>query len=197
MQARVAIGIILLLIVAGGVLILNDRLLVPPRDASNQEKTFMQLLSSAFAHGKAIPSQYTCDAENISPPLSISDVPEGTKSLVLLMDDPDIPDAVKQSRGISVFDHWVVFNIPPDTELLEEGGVPPGIQGANDAGSSSYTGPCPPKEFEPREHRYFFTLYALDTTLGLSPGATKAEVEQAMDGHILAEKELVGRYERQ
>lgn len=108
------------------------------------------------------------------------------------MDDPDIPAFVKQKFGISVWDHWVVFNIPPTTTSIGEGKNPPGVLGKNTGGENAYGGPCPPD----REHRYFFKLYALDTMLGLSAGATKADVEQAMKGHVLAEARMVGLYQR-
>lgn len=155
-------------------------------------KTTMKLTCSAFAHNGKIPSKYTCDGANINPPLTIEDVPAGAESLVLLMDDPDIPDFVKQKYGILVWDHWTIFNIPPTTTEIAEGQTPAGVQGKNTGGKNAYGGPCPPD----REHRYFFKLYALDTTLNLPAGASKAEVEKAMEGHIVAEAELVGRYER-
>lgn len=148
----------------------------------------MQLTSPAFDHGATIPSRYTCDGENMSPPLLIEDVPPEAGALVLVMDDPDVP----ASAGVSVWDHWVVYNIPPETRDLPEGQNPPGMRGKNTRGVFAYGGPCPPD----REHRYFFRLYALDAYLTLSEGATKAEVERAMQGHVLAQAELMGRYER-
>ena len=154
--------------------------------------TPLSLTSSAFSDGEVIPSQYTCDGANSIPPLSISGVPEDAESLVLIMDDPDIPDSVKESRGIEVFDHWVVFNIPTDITTIEEGKQPAGTLGLNSAGNAEYTGPCPPDG----EHRYFFKLYALDTTLDLDEGATKQEVEEALYEHILTQTRLLGRYTR-
>ena len=152
----------------------------------------MKLTSSAFTEGGKIPSKYTCDGANINPPLSISDVPAKAKSLVLIMDDPDIPEFVKQKFGIQVWDHWTVFNIPSGTKEIAEGKNPPGVLGKNTGGKNAYGGPCPPD----KEHRYFFKLYALDTELGLPEGSTKAEVEAAMKGYIIARAELMGRYER-
>ena len=149
----------------------------------------MQLTSSEFEHQGNIPSKYTCDGANINPPLTITNIPENTKSLVLLMDDPDVP---KNIREDGMWDHWVVFNIPPTTKTIFEGQEPPGIQGLNTGGVNGYGGPCPPD----REHRYFFKLYALDIELDLSLSATKTEVEQAMQGHVLEKTELVGRYKR-
>jgi Raf kinase inhibitor-like YbhB/YbcL family protein len=158
--------------------------------------TPMTITSTAFAHNGTIPAQYTCDGENTSPPLAFTNVPEGAVSLVLTMDDPDIPQQVKDARGINVFDHWVVFNMPPDTTGIPEDAKPAGTEGANGTGSTGYTGPCPPKEYEPTEHRYSFKLYALDTELELAAGTLKADVEAAIADQILAKAELIGRYER-
>jgi len=125
----------------------------------------------------------------------ISDVPYGAKSLALIMDDPDIPTAVREALGIEVFDHWVLFNIPADTKEIPEGAVV-GIEGLNTAGNSGYTGPCPPPEYEPSEHHYIFKLYALDESLTLLAGATKSEVLEALASHVMEEAELIGRYSR-
>lgn len=144
----------------------------------------MRLASSAFKEGGPIPAKYTCDGSNISPPLHFEDVPAKAKSLVLVMDDPDAP--------AGTWDHWVVFNIPPATREVKEGHSPPGVVGKNTRGELAYGGPAPPD----REHRYFFKLYALDAMLALKEGATKAEVEMAMEGHVLAKAQLMGRYKR-
>lgn len=149
----------------------------------------MKLKSSAFQEGGKIPALYTCQGKNISPPLSISDVPPEAKSLVLLMDDPDVPPSVRPDR---MWDHWVIYDMPPATDELAEGTTPPGIQGKNTDGGNRYMGPCPPD----REHRYFFKLYALSKKLSLPPGATKKQIEKAMQGHIVAECHLMGRYEK-
>jgi Raf kinase inhibitor-like YbhB/YbcL family protein len=149
----------------------------------------MRLTSPAFEHGGNIPSKYTCDGANISPPLTLSDVPPGTRSLALIMDDPDVP---KHLRADGMWDHWVVFNIRADIQEIKEGKEPDGIHGIGTGGNTNYFGPCPPD----REHRYFFKLYALDTALDLPEKATKQQVEKAMPGHILEKAELLGRYER-
>ncbi len=149
----------------------------------------MKLTSRAFHEGGIIPSLYTCEGKNINPPLEISSVPENAKSLVLIMDDPDVPKTLRPS---GMYDHWVVIDMPPNIKKIEEQAKPPGIEGKNTGGKNGYTGPCPPD----REHRYFFKLYALDKMLHLAPGCTKAEVEKAMQGHILAECKLMGRYEK-
>lgn len=150
----------------------------------------MKLTSSAFTHEGKIPSLYTCDGKNLNPPLNISDVPPEAKSLVLIMDDPDVP---KRLRADGIWDHWVVFNIPVTVTEIPEGKEPPGVHGVGTSGNLDYFGPCPPD----REHRYFFKLYALDTQLNLPKKVTKTQVETAIQGHILAEAVLMGRYQRQ
>lgn len=149
----------------------------------------MKLTSSAFQEGGIIPSRYTCEGRDHNPPLAITDVPASAKSLVLFIDDPDVP---KTLRPDGMYDHWVVFNIPPHTHQIPENAHSLGIQGKSTNGKNQYIGPCPPD----REHRYFFKLYALDKNLDLPAGATKKEVEKAMQGHILAQCQLMGRYEK-
>lgn len=147
--------------------------------------TIMKLISSAFEHNSPIPSKYTCDGQNVNPPLMISEVPKDAKSLVLISDDPDAP------AGTWV--HWVVWNIEPSVTAVAENSVPSGaVEGTTSFGSTGYGGPCPPSG----THRYFFKLYALDTALDLSPDADKAAVEAAMKGHILDQIELMGTYSR-
>lgn len=148
------------------------------------------ITSSAFAHGAMIPKEYTCDGKDVSPPLSWSDPPEKTQSFALIMDDPDAP--------MGTWVHWVIYNIPATARSLPEGiptnaDLPDGSrQGRNSWRRIGYGGPCPPSG----SHRYFFKLYALDTALTLASGATKEELLQAMEGHILAQAELMGRYAR-
>ena len=154
-------------------------------------KTPMQLSSSVFKEGESIPGKYTCDGQNVSPPLEWTGVPDGTRSFALIADDPDAP------AGTWV--HWVLYDAPPTTkefpEDLPKSQYVPGsaTQGLNDFKHLGYGGPCPPPG---KAHRYFFKLYALDTQLGLKPGATKREVEHAMEKHILAEDQLMGLYKR-
>jgi len=153
----------------------------------------MQIESSVFKNSERIPEKYTCDGERfLSPPLSIKEVPEGAVSLVLIMDDPDVPTAIRPDGS---FTHWVVFNIPASATSIDEGELI-GVQGANTRGESRYTGPCPPPEYEPSTHRYFFMLYALDVMLNLSEGATKEEVLSALEGHAIDTTELLGVYSR-
>lgn len=153
----------------------------------------MQITSPAFSNNGSIPSKYTCDvAAPVSPPLSFLDVPANTKSLALIVQDPDVPQQVLPA---GVFDHWVAFNIPPETTVVAEGSAP-GTQGNNGAGKPGYAAPCPPAQFQPNEHRYIFTVYALDNTLALQPGATKQQVQDAIANHVLGQADLVGRYKK-
>ena len=156
----------------------------------------LTLTSVAFEHGSTIPTEYTCDGKEINPPLSISNIPKEAESLVLIVDDPDIPEPVKKARLIDKFDHLVLYNIPTEETEIASPYQGAGIFGRNSAGSLSYVGPCPPKEHEPTEHRYVFQVYALDTDIKLPEGATESDVRQAMKGHILAKAELIGLYER-
>ncbi len=142
----------------------------------------LHVSSPAFENNKLIPAKYTCDGDDVSPPLTIGSIPEGTKSLVLIVDDPDAP--------MGTWDHWVVWNIPPTRSIAE--GTVPGTEGLNTYRRHSYGGPCPPSG----THRYFFKVYALDTVLSLSSNATKRDVEKAMPGHVLAKGEVIGLYRR-
>lgn len=145
----------------------------------------MKLTSPAFTSNSDLPSKYTCDADNISPPLQIADLPEGTQSLALIVDDPDA------ARGDWV--HWLLWNIDPSTTEIAENSVPSGaIQGLTDFGRNDWGGPCPPSG----THRYFFKLYALDTTLDIPASSKKADLQSAMQGHILDQAELIGTYQR-
>lgn len=145
----------------------------------------MRLESFTFEHNQAIPSKYTCDGENISPPLKIFDIPLEAKSLVLIVDDPDAP------RGDWV--HWTLWNIPPHIVEISENSVPDGVmQGMTDFGRPGWGGPCPPSGV----HRYFFKIYALDIVLDISPASGKSELEAAMAGHIIDKSELIGLYSR-
>jgi Raf kinase inhibitor-like YbhB/YbcL family protein len=153
----------------------------------------LTLTSSAFKPGGKIPSTYTCEGDDISPPLEFGGVPEGTKSLAFILDDPDAPDPKAPKR---VWVHWVLYNLPSGSKGLPENasrsGLPKGtVTGQNDRGDTSYQGPCPPIG----RHRYFHKLYALDTTLPTKV-LTKAVLESAMNGHILAQAELMGTYQK-
>lgn len=146
----------------------------------------MKLASPTFHEGGIIPSIHTCEGQNLPPPLAVSGVPHNAKSLVLIMDDPDVPASVRPDK---MYDHWVLYNISPTVKAIDESS---GIPGKNTSGKNGYIGPCPPD----REHRYFFKLYALDKMVDLKVGATKKEVEKAMHSHIIDEAQLMGRYEK-
>jgi Raf kinase inhibitor-like YbhB/YbcL family protein len=153
----------------------------------------MTLSSPAFKPNGHIPSRYTCEGDDVSPPLAWDGVPQGAKSLVLIVDDPDAPDPKAPQR---VWVHWVVYNIPPDTKSLPENAakteLPQGTTiGLNDYKKAGYGGPCPPIG----RHRYFHKLYAMDGTLDLTE-ATKTQLDQAMKGHVLANAELIGTYQK-
>jgi len=145
----------------------------------------MKITSSAFQEGANIPSKFTCDGADTSPPLQIANIPSEAKSLALIVDDPDAPGGL--------FSHWMVWNIPPHTGAVGEGSAPKGVQGTNDFGKSGYGGPCPPSG----THRYYFKIFALDRELDLPFGAKRGQLDAAMKGHVVAQDELMGRYSRQ
>lgn len=143
----------------------------------------MKILSPAFKDKQRIPAKFTCDRENINPPLTITDIPQEAQSLVLIMDDPDAP--------MGTWVHWLVWNINPQTTVIKENSVPKNsIQGTNSFNKLTYGGPCPPSG----QHRYFFKLYALNCKLNLDSSAGKKELEKAMAGKILSQTELIGLY---
>ena len=162
------------------------------RSVKNEEKkigdirltTSMHLSSPAFSHNQSIPQKYTCDGENINPPLEIRDIPENSQSLVLIVDDPDAP------RGTWV--HWTIWNISPHIKEIKEGVRPDGVEGLTSFGKPGYGGPCPPIG----THRYFFKIFALDTTLDFPDNTSATKIEDAMTGHILDTTELIGLYNR-
>lgn len=171
-------------------LIVSFQLEIFSQTKKRSMKMELTVESSAFKNGEFIPSIYTCDGANISPPLKWSGIPEGTKSIALICDDPDAP--------IGDWVHWVLYNIPPETKELKEN-IPSekiikngAIHGLNDWKKYGYGGPCPPSGI----HRYYFKIFALDIKLDLNPGATKKQLLDAMRGHILAQGELMGKYQR-
>lgn len=153
----------------------------------------LSLSSSAFASGGAIPTCHTCEGENVSPPLQWSRLSDDVRSLALIVDDP-------QGASGGTFTHWVLYNIPADRDGLPQGVGPGGtlswgaMQGRNDFGNARYEGPCPPLT---QEHSYYFRLFALDAPLDVSAGATRQQVLDRMEGHILGRAELIGRYRRE
>ena len=145
----------------------------------------LQITSPAFQNNDNIPSKYMCDGSDINPALVIENCPPGTKSLALICDDPDAP--------MGTWVHWVIWNIPPSVKEIKENTVPQGaVEGMNDFRRHRYGGPCPPSG----THRYFFKVYALDTMLTINPNSTKVDLEKAMQGHILAQGQLIGLYKR-
>ncbi len=160
-------------------------------DTAGGKNMEITITSPAFEDGGLIPAKYTCDGADISPPLQWEGVPEGTGSIAVISDDPDAP--------MGTWVHWVLFGLPSETRELAEN-IPPdrtlpngAKQGTTDFGRVGYGGPCPPSG----THRYFFKIYALDTEIDLSAGASKSELLKAMEGHILGQGQLIGRYKRQ
>jgi Raf kinase inhibitor-like YbhB/YbcL family protein len=149
-----------------------------------EPKINLHVSSIAFAPGESISSKYTCDGENILPPLSVGSIPPSAQSLVFIMDDPDSPSGT--------WDHWVLFNVSTSTTEVREGVEPDGEKGLNSWGKQGYGGPCPGKG----EHRYFFKVYALNSKLSFREAPTKTELEEKMKEHLIASGELMGRYKR-
>lgn len=146
----------------------------------------MKISTRAFSERRPIPERFTADGKNANPPLVVSGVPKDAKSLVLIVDDPDVP--------MGAWTHWIVWNMNPGTTVISEDSVPRGaVVGRNDAGTAKYVGPAPPRG----THRYYFRLYALDTKLDLDAGTTRPDLDAAMQSHILAKSELLGRYGRE
>lgn len=162
-------------------------LLSMPKQPENT-KPALTIKISAFKQNDFIPAKYTCDGDDINPMIEILNAPEETKSLALVMDDPDA------TRGVT-WDHWILWNIDPKLHYIPEDSVPHGaVQGTTSFGHQKYNGPCPPRGNKP--HRYTFKAYSLDTTLELPPTATKQDLEQAMAGHILESANFIGLYAR-
>ncbi len=180
-------GLLLLVVLSAGC----AKESAPAAELEGPAEVTIHLTSPAFAHEGAIPEKHTCDGDDLSPELAWSGVPAGAESLALVCDDPDAPGRT--------WVHWVLYDLPADAAGLPEGlsaeAETPvgGIQGENDFGRLGFGGPCPPPG---KSHRYFFRLYALDTMLELAAGASKQDVIDAMEGHILAQGELMGTYQR-
>ncbi len=180
------------------ILVFSALFVLAAKNAASQTGR-LQITSSAFGHNQTIPKEYTCQGADVNPPLDIRNIPAGAKSLVLIMDDPDAP--------MGTWVHWTVWNITTHITEIPESSVPnhapwdpnspatplPAIQGVTSFGRSGYGGPCPPSG----THRYFFKLYAIDTTLTLPSAASKKALEKAIEGHILDETQLIGLYQKQ
>jgi Raf kinase inhibitor-like YbhB/YbcL family protein len=179
---------LVILAVGAGILIMTQRTaLAPATPTKSVGSNGMEIRSTAFNNNEAIPGRYSCQGEKINPPLTFSGVPQGTASLALVVDDPDAPNGT--------FDHWVMWNLPSSlSEIPENWELEPGVSvGANGVGDSKWTAPCPPSG----THHYHFKLYALDRKLDLAEGSSKGDLEKAMEGHIVAQTELVGTYAKQ
>lgn len=178
------------------------------REETNIYSTKMIITSSSFEDGQNIPSKFTCDGGDINPELLTQYVPDNAKSLVLIVDDPDVSPAEASAKaGTRPFTHWTVWNIDPKKTIFKEDSVPPGlpksdfmpgnaVEGTTDFGRIGYGGPCPPASPAGKSRRYYFHLYALDQVLDLPSGAAREALDKAMDGHILAEAKIMGLYAR-
>lgn len=185
--------LIILALIGGGVLLINQNNQNKPQknqeidvtDTTQSVISNMKLTSNVFTNNQPIPAKYTCEGINLNPPLTITGVPENTKSLALIMDDPDAP--------MGTWAHWTVWNIDPKTSEIAENSVPiNSVQGTTSFGKPGYGGPCPPSG----THRYFFKLYALDTILTIPSSSKKEELEKTFAGHVLDKTELIGLYSR-
>ena len=149
---------------------------------NGQNGSVLEVRSTAFSEGGHIPPRYTCEGENINPPLEVDAIPEGTRSLALIVEDPDAPKGV--------YDHWLVWNIPPNAGITEKSNA--GVTGRNSFGKNSYGGPCPPSG----SHRYFFKVFALDRDLDLPAESDKSGLLEAMEGHIIGSGQLMAHYQK-
>ncbi|MEP6948328.1 MAG: YbhB/YbcL family Raf kinase inhibitor-like protein [Ginsengibacter sp.] len=149
---------------------------------ANKKPGSLIISSSAFENEGIIPSRYTCEGEEINPPLHVENIPEGTQTLAIIVEDPDAPKGT--------FDHWLVWNIPPES-IIKENRIP-GISGQNSAGKTGYHGPCPPSGY----HRYYFTVFALNDSLDIQAGADKKTLLAAIEPHIIAKGSLMGKYKK-
>ena len=149
----------------------------------------MELQSTAFSMNGTIPREYTCEGDERTPPLTFVGVPAEARALALVMYDPDVPRTIRTDGN---WDHWIIWNMLPTSTGVFAGEIPDGVEGTGTGGVVGYQGPCPPD----REHRYFFVLYALDAMLELPEGASRTDRENAMNGHVITQAELIGRYER-
>jgi len=176
--------ILALLVIFLAVLTACTTTISPEANTMEKSKNSMIISSPAFLDNTMIPRKYTCQGDDINPPLEFSGIPSGTKSLVLIVDDPDAP--------MGTWDHWILFNVHVISKI-EEDNVPPGaVQGTNSWGNNSYGGPCPPTG----THRYVFKLYALDSPLDLNESSSKQDVLNAMKAHLLAQAQLIGLYRK-
>jgi len=201
---KVLVAVLVLAAIVGGFLYITgtfthsgDNVTINDTNKINEpmtptERREMKVAVTAFGDGESIPSTYTCDGADISPQIEWSGVPEDTESLVLIMEDRDIP---KNLRSDGLFVHWILYSIPASEKGIAEGGSV-GSPGLNTLNKAEYMGPCPPPQYEPAEHRYYFTLYALDIAPLFDVAPNKETVVNMMQGHILGQTEYMGRYKR-
>lgn len=196
-NAYVLLGLSFIIVFGGAYILFKQAAHAPTTNdliITNNQMS-LSLTSPVFNEGEMIPQKYTCDGDNVNPPLVIANIPEGTQSLVLVMDDPDIPSEIKEKMGIEKFNHWSVYNLPATTiEISEASEI--GSTGLNTPSKEAYTGPCPPTEYEPTTHRYVFRLYALSGQLNFIKTPTLDEIETASQGIMLEKAELTGLYSR-
>jgi Raf kinase inhibitor-like YbhB/YbcL family protein len=191
MGKKTAIHLALIILVCGVLFLVIDEYWGGSEEkAENYAQSGMTISSDAFKDGGLIPAKYTCDGESISPSLTFTEVPAGARSLAIIVEDPDVPKSIRPDR---TWTHWLVWDIPTDISVVGEGNTPAGIVGKNSSGKREYGAPCPPD----KEHRYYFRLFALDTELTLDPELVDmVSLEKAMAGHVLAQAQLMGRYDR-
>lgn len=181
----ILISALLIVILTISVILNKEKKFSPFTSHVSPIKEGAMQLKTVFSNNEYIPSKYTCDGEDAAPELTIEEVPEGTQTLVLIVDDPDAP--------LGTWVHWVLFNIPPSTQKIDYYNLPEGSKmGMNDFGKVGWGGPCPPSGV----HRYFFKLYAVDKTIDLLPGAKKSQVEKEIKDHVIEKAELIGLYKR-
>jgi len=193
----IVVGLLVILVAVLGFLAWRFTQPSPTVPLTPQVRSFMTITSPSFKNDETVPSNYTCDGVNVNPELHVADVPPGTKSLALIVDDPDAPASPKTaSRGGpgSTWTHWTLWNIDPATTVIPESGKPPqAMEGRTSFGTSGYGGPCPPAG---KPHHYHFKLFALDVMLDLPAGADVHALETAIDGHLISTAELIGLYSR-
>jgi Raf kinase inhibitor-like YbhB/YbcL family protein len=191
MGKNTAIHLALIVLVCGALFLVIDEYWGGNEEkAESYNESGMTISSDAFQNDGLIPAKYTCDGESISPPLTFTGVPANARSLAIIVEDPDVPKSIRPDR---TWTHWLVWNIPTDVSVIGEGNVPDGVVGKNSSGKREYGAPCPPD----KEHRYYFRLFALDTELTLDPESVDmVGLEKAMEGHVLVQTQLMGRYTR-
>lgn len=185
MKNNLFVHFLIAIVIAAAAVVWSFLAPFPTEAQTSPAKAMIKITSPAFSQDGKIPVKYTCDGSNANPSLSISGVPDNAQSLAIIVDDPDAPNGT--------FNHWVAWNIDPKIDTIQENKLPSGaVSGTNSAGKVGYVGPCPPSG----THRYIFTEYALDTKLDLGSSAKKEDLLKAMEGHVIGQGELTGKYSR-